>query len=117
MDRLKLIVVASGTRQSGDPVVGFPSQGRGLMNVPVVALVRLVTGRMAIHAAWAHDNLRCLARERPRSGILENALGRRNSSDDWATAVPADIWFSASPANKASAKFFFRITGNLLKSR
>jgi hypothetical protein len=85
------------------------------MNVPVVALVWLVTGRgLMITFAASPESARDRA---PRSGILENALGRRNSSDDWATAVPADIWFSASPANKASAKFFFRITGNLLKSR
>src|SRR5450631_1290240 len=54
------------------------------------------------------------ARERAaRSEISENALGARNSPGAWATAFPADIWFSASPANKASAKDFFRIAGNL----
>jgi hypothetical protein len=56
--------MASDTVQSRHPVVGFSTQRRGLMNVPVVALVRLVTGRMAIHAAWAHDDLRRLAKER-----------------------------------------------------
>jgi hypothetical protein len=57
----------------GHPVIGFTAQCQGLMDVPVIALVGVVTGRMAVHAAWTGNHLCRFSKQRPRArGAIGN---------------------------------------------
>jgi hypothetical protein len=66
-DRKILVRVARRAYQSGDPDAGFPAGGRGLMDVLVITLGRMIACGMAIHAARARDYLRRLSEQGSRA--------------------------------------------------
>jgi hypothetical protein len=60
-----LFVVARDAVQSGHSVISFSAKRWRRMDVPIVTLVRLVTGRVAVHASWAGDDPSSLTEQRP----------------------------------------------------
>jgi hypothetical protein len=65
--------VARRAMLPGHPVIGFTTQRQGPMDVTVISLMRLIAGRMAVHAARTGNHLRRFVKQRPRSrGAIGN---------------------------------------------
>jgi hypothetical protein len=60
----------------GHPIIGFTAQCHGPMDVLVIALMRLIACRMAVHAARAGDHLCRFVKQRPRAGHTISNSGK-----------------------------------------